>query len=156
MSSPRRNRAPERILRFQTIAARTSQPPSQPLFKGIQTPNRRAAAAQASLHRPAPRTRSRATLIPLLRPLDRRKGVRTPIGNTTNDASRLTRRRAYRISRSRMRARRVGYNGCKCRRAWIMRIKIHSLYFSTATFVSSAIFFMSAAVNSIYLNLGLS
>ena len=30
------------------------------------------AAAQASLHRPAPRTRSRATLIPLLRPLDRR------------------------------------------------------------------------------------
>ena len=33
------------------------------------------AAAQASLHRPAPRTRSRATLIPLLRPLDRRKGL---------------------------------------------------------------------------------
>ena len=32
------------------------------------------AAAQASLHRPAPRIRSRATLIPLLRPLDRRKG----------------------------------------------------------------------------------
>ena len=41
------------------------------------------AAAQASLHRPAPRTRSRATLIPLLRPLDRRKGQKTPIDNTT-------------------------------------------------------------------------
>ena len=36
--------------------------------------SRFSAAAQASLHRPAPRTRSRATLIPLLRPLDRRKG----------------------------------------------------------------------------------
>ena len=54
------------------------------------------AAAQASLHRPAPRTRSRATLIPLLRPLDRRKGQKTPIDNTTKDASRLTRRLAYR------------------------------------------------------------
>ena len=44
------------------------------------------AAAQASLHRPAPRTRSRATLIPLLRPLDRRKGLLSHISPVSSTA----------------------------------------------------------------------
>ena len=44
------------------------------------------AAAQASLHRPAPRTRSRATLIPLLRPLDRRKELLSHISPVSSTA----------------------------------------------------------------------
>ena len=44
------------------------------------------AAAQASLHRPAPRTQSRATLIPLIRPLDRRKGVLSHISPVSSTA----------------------------------------------------------------------
>ena len=44
------------------------------------------AAAQASLHRPAPRTRSRATLIPLLRPLDCRKELLSHISLVSSTA----------------------------------------------------------------------
>ena len=92
------------------IAGRNSKPLSQPLFKDIPTDNRRAptaapkaafislsfhrrrvlsrfsADAQASLHRPAPRTRSRTTLIPLLRPLDRRKELLSHISPVSSTA----------------------------------------------------------------------
>ena len=85
------------------IAGRNSKPPPQPLFKDTPTAAPKAAfislsfhrrrvlfrfpaAAQASLHRPAPRTRSRATLIPLLRPLDRRKGLLSHISPVSSTA----------------------------------------------------------------------
>ena len=57
--------------RARTLAA--PPPPTAAPQKPLSFRFHFTAAAQASLHRPAPRTRSRATLIPLLRPLDRRK-----------------------------------------------------------------------------------
>ena len=109
MSSPRRNHNSTHCP-FVNDCGSQLQPLSQPLFKDIPTDNRRAptaapkaafislsfhhrrvlfrfsAAAQASLHRPAPRTRSRATLIPLLRPLDRRKELLSHISPVSSTA----------------------------------------------------------------------
>ena len=68
-----------------------ASPPPKAAFISLSFHHRRvlfrfSAAAQASLHRPAPRTRSRATLIPLLRPLDRRKGLLSHISPVSSTA----------------------------------------------------------------------